>query len=71
MSEGIELPNQGKIRTLGERETYKYLEILEADTIKQEKKGNPKRETEFLLIASQNNAIRTLCQSKNRQDTTK
>ena len=34
MTEGIELPNQEKIRTLGEKETYKYLAILEADTIK-------------------------------------
>ena len=34
-SEGMELPNQDKIRTLGENETYKYLGILEADTIKQ------------------------------------
>ena len=32
---GLELPNQAKIRTFGERETYKYLGILEADTIKQ------------------------------------
>ena len=31
----MELPNQDKIRTLGENETYKYLGILEADTIKQ------------------------------------
>ncbi len=31
----MELPNQDKIRTLGEKETYKYLGILEADTIKQ------------------------------------
>ena len=30
-----ELPNQDKIRTLGKRETYKYLGILEGDTIKQ------------------------------------
>ena len=29
------LPNQDKTRTLGENETYKYLGILEADTIKQ------------------------------------
>ena len=29
------LPNQDKIRTLGEKETYKYLEILEADIIKE------------------------------------
>ena len=35
MTEGIELPNQEKIRTLGEKETNKYLGILEADTIKQ------------------------------------
>ena len=34
MTEGRELPNQEKIRTLGENETYKYLGILEADTIK-------------------------------------
>ena len=32
---GIELPNQEKIRTLGEKEIYEYLGILEADTIKQ------------------------------------
>ena len=32
----MELPNQAKIRTLGEKETYKYLGILEAATIKQE-----------------------------------
>ena len=32
---GIKLPNQVVIRTLEEKETYKYLGILEADTIKQ------------------------------------
>ena len=32
-SDGMELPNQDKIRTLGEKETYKYSGILEADTI--------------------------------------
>ena len=31
----IELLNQDKIRTLGEKETYKYLCLLETDTIKQ------------------------------------
>ena len=31
----MELPNQDKIRTLGEKEIYKYLGILEADIIKQ------------------------------------
>ena len=35
MREGMELPNQEKIRKLGEEETYKYLGIWEADTIKQ------------------------------------
>ena len=35
MTDGMELPNPDKIRTLGENETYKYLDILEADTIKQ------------------------------------
>ena len=34
MTEGIELTNQEKIRTLGEKKIYKYLGILEADTIK-------------------------------------
>ena len=33
--EGAELPDQ-VIRTLGEKETYKYVGILEADTIKQQ-----------------------------------
>ena len=33
-SERIELPNQEKIRTLGEEETCKCLETLQADTIK-------------------------------------
>ena len=35
MTDGMELPNQDKIRTLRESETNKYLDILEADTIKQ------------------------------------
>ena len=36
ITDGKELPNQDNIRTLAENETYKYLGILEADTIKQE-----------------------------------
>ena len=35
LTDRIELPNQDKIGTLAENETYKYLGILEADTIKQ------------------------------------
>ena len=34
-TDGIELPNQDKIRTLRENDAYKYLGMLEADTIKQ------------------------------------
>ena len=33
MTDGMELPNHDKIKTLGEEETDKYLDILEADTI--------------------------------------
>ena len=36
-TEGIELPNQEKIRTIGGKENYKYLGILEADTVKQDR----------------------------------
>ena len=34
-TDGMELPNQEKVRTLGEKKTDKYLGILEVDTIKQ------------------------------------
>ena len=34
MMEGVELPNEVVIRTLGENDTYKYWGILEDDTIK-------------------------------------
>ena len=41
----MELPGQDKIRTLREKETYKYLVILEDDTIKQvEMKDKIKKE---------------------------
>ena len=35
LTDETERPNQDKIRILGEKETYKYLGILETDTIKQ------------------------------------
>ena len=35
LTDWIELPNQDKIRTFAENETYEYLGIFEADTIKQ------------------------------------
>ena len=34
LTDGMELPNKDKIKTHAENETYKYLGILEADTIK-------------------------------------
>ena len=45
LTDRIEQPNQDKIRTLAENETYKYLGILEADTIKtsRNEKQNSKR----------------------------
>ena len=35
VTNGLELPNQDKIRMLRKKETYKYVNILETDTIKQ------------------------------------
>ena len=48
MTERLELPNKEKIRTLGDKETYKYWGILEAYIIKwaemkKKKKKNEKR----------------------------
>ena len=47
LTDGIELLNQDKIRTLAENQTKKYLEILEADTIKQVEMKN-KIQKEYL-----------------------
>ena len=47
ITDGIVLPIQDKIRTLAENETYKYLGILEADTIKQVEMKN-KIQKEYL-----------------------
>ena len=45
LTDRMELQNQDKIRTFEEKETYKYLDILEADTIKQmERKEKVKKE---------------------------
>ena len=33
LTDGMEIPNQDKIRKFGEKGTYKYLGISEADTI--------------------------------------
>ena len=56
MTEGKELPNKEKIRTLGDKEIYKYLGILDADTIEQvemkeeKKKEYPRRIKKLLEI---------------------
>ena len=47
LTDRMELPNQGKIRMFAENENYKYLGILEADTIKQIEMKN-KIEKEYL-----------------------
>ena len=39
ITDGMELLNQDKITTLGEKETYKYLGILEAETRGDERKN--------------------------------
>ena len=57
-TDGMEVTNQDKIRTLGEKETYKHLVIFVADTIKQvEMKG--KIQKEYLR------KIRKLLETKN------
>ena len=33
LTDGMKLSSQGKVKTLGEKETYRYLSVLEADTI--------------------------------------
>ena len=49
ITDRMALPNQEKIRTLGEKETYKYLGILEVDTIKQIKMKD-KIQEEYLRL---------------------
>ena len=47
LTDGMKQPNLDKIRTLPENETYKYLGILKADTIKQVEMKN-KLQKEYL-----------------------
>ena len=52
LTDGMELPNQDKIRTRGEKEIYKYLGMFEPDYIKQvemKKIKNISRELERFL----------------------
>ena len=59
MTEGIELPNQEKIKTLEEKETYEYLGILKSDTTKQVemKENNFKRLSQENKKTTLNQAI--------------
>ena len=53
MKEWRELPNHEKIRMLFKKETYEYLGIYEADTIKRKKKKKkeyPRRTRKLLEI---------------------
>ncbi len=43
VTDRMELPNQDKFRKLEEKETYKYVSILEAGTIKQVKMNKTER----------------------------
>ena len=63
----MELPNQNKIRMLREKETYKYLDILEADSIKQVKMIKTLRKTiseELQSYLRQNYVAETLSKEK-------
>ena len=59
MTEGIELPNQEKIRMLRENGAYKYMGILEADTIKQVGRKE-KSQKEYLRRDRKNSIAGTL-----------
>ena len=64
LTNGKELPNQDKIRTLGKKETYKYLGNLETETIQQVEKKKIKKEylrrTRKLLESYSNYLAETL-----------
>ena len=62
LADGLELPNQDKITTLGEKGTYKYLGILEPITIKQVEMKE-KNEKEYLRRAKK--LLRTKLYSRN------
>ena len=62
LTDGMELTNQDKIRTLGEKETYKYLGILEDDTIKQMEMQN-KIQKEYLRRTRKLFEIKVSCRN--------
>ena len=55
MVEGLELPNKEKIWTHEEKQTYKYLGISEADTLKQAKMKEKKRKKKNTSGERENN----------------
>ena len=61
MTEGIEFPNQENIRTFGEKKTYKYLGILEADIIK---KAEMKEKIKCEYLRSTRNVSETKLNSR-------
>ena len=67
MTDGIELSNHDRIRTLEENETYKYLGILEADTIKQVKMKDTIRK-EYLRITEKTTRDKTLQQKPHQRN---
>ena len=54
LTDGMELSNQDKVRTPGEKKMYKYSGILEADTIKQVEMKEKKSERIFQENSRQN-----------------
>ena len=62
ITDGIELPNQDRIRTLPENETNKHLGIWEADTIKQVQMKN-KIKKEYLWRTTEQ--LKTKLSSRN------
>ena len=58
-TEKIEQPNQERIRTLGEKENYKYMETLKLESIKEAemKEKNKKRVPQINPEASRNQTL--------------
>ena len=62
LTDGMELLSQDKIRTLGEKETYKYSGILEFDTIKQVERKDKFQKN---ISAELENYLRQNCLAEN------
>ena len=64
ITDGMGLPNQDKIRMLGEKETYKYLGILEADKWKRKMKFKKNILGELENYSRQNSVAETYRRKK-------